>query len=191
MNRAVALLLAFSSASAATAESTPARYRLAVDIAYGAPAGPERTLRRLAEDTLSQLAGSPCFAEVERATAGTPSDLVLLVRLDDFEDVTQHEASISERVSPNANPIDMASRVVATVSARARIELRLESAEGPLVRDRRFLAAESWRPRGGEDPHAAAEEGFLEKVREAIESVACKGGPTKLARAMEKARASR
>jgi hypothetical protein len=187
----VALLLPFVLVPAAATATPGARYRLGLDIAYGSPAGPERTLDRLIEDTLTRLAGSPCFSAVQRVPSAEPVDLLLSVRLDHFEDVTHHEASISERVSPNANPIDMASRIVATVSALTRIELRIAPEPGTVVRDRRFLAAESWRPRGGEDPRVAAEDGFVEKVSEAIEALACRGGAEKLGRAVDKARAAR
>jgi len=169
----------------------PPRYSLALDVAYGTPPGPERPLRRIVEGLLARLGGSPCFGSVESLPLATPRDLQLIVRLDDFEDVTHNEASISERVSPNSNPIDMASRVVATVSARTGIELRLGSASGEIVRAKHWLAAESWRPQQGEDPHAAAEEEFVEKVVQEVESLACKGGATKLARAIEKARGAR
>jgi len=187
----LALVLPVGLGPGAQAQAEPTRYSLAVDVAYGAPPGPERTLRRIVENVLARLAGTPCFASIETVRPAPPSDLVLRVRLDDFADVTHHEASISERVSPNSNPIEMASRVVATVSAQARIELRLGSEAGALVRGRSFLAAESWRPQQLEDPHAAAEERFIERLGEEVQSVACKGGATKLARAIEKARVPR
>jgi hypothetical protein len=200
MSRSVALGILLATAvvlplgpgpRAGSAAPEPARYSLAIDVAFGAPPGPERTLRRIVEQVLARLAGTPCFASVDSVPLETPRDLVLRVRLDDFEDVTRNESSIAERVSPNANPMDMASRVVATVSAHTRIELRLDSTDGPLVRSRTFLAAESWRPQAGEDPHAAAEDLFIERVAEEVQTLACKGGPAKLARAIDKSRAPR
>ena len=176
---------------AGPAAPEPTRYSLAVDIAFGTPPGPESTQRRIVEQVLARVAGTPCFASVEAVPLDTPRDLVLRVRLDDFEDLTHNESSISQRVSPNANPMDMATRVVATVSAQTRIELRLASGDGPVVRSRNFLAAESWRPQAGEDPHAAAQDLFIERVAEEAQILACKGGPAKLARAIEKSRAAR
>jgi hypothetical protein len=187
---ALALLVATTVVLPAQAP-TPSRYRLALDIAFTAPPGPERTLRRIVERTLARLTGSPCFSSVEKVPLDAPRDLVLRVRLDGYEDVTHNEASIAERSSPNANPMDMATRVVATVSAHTRIELRIDAEDGALVRSRTFLAAESWRPQGEEDAHATAEDRFVERVSEEVQLLACKGGVEKLAKAIEKSRSAR
>jgi hypothetical protein len=162
-----------------------------VDIGFGSQAGPESVRARVAERTLALLAGSPCFSTVVGARPDAPVDLLLLVTLDAFEDRTYNEASISERVAPNSNPMDLASRVVATVSAQTRVELRLGSATGAVVRRRRFLAAESYRPRFDEDPRDEAERRFVESVADELRSFACKGDSSKLARDIDRATETR
>jgi hypothetical protein len=177
--------------AAGAGESIRATRSLAVDIGFGSRPGPETLRERLIDRTVARLAGSPCFTAVGPARADSAADLLLLVTLDDFEDKTYHDASISERVSPNSNPMDLASRAVATVSAQTRAELRLATATGAVVRQRRFLAAESYRPQHVEDPRQEAEERFVEALAADLRAFACKGDARKLARDIDKAAAER
>ncbi len=183
---ATLLSLALGCHLAYAGETAPTSYSLAVGIAFGSTTGPERLCERVTDSVVALLQASPCFSAVEPARAGEPRDLLLRVTLDDFEDAVHHEASIGETVAPNANPVDMASRVVATVSALARVELRLGTAEGALVRHKRFLAAESYRPRYLEEPHQAAEDLWVEALAGDLRAFACKGGATKLAKEIAK-----
>jgi len=183
----ILLALAAGAGLARAAPREPAVHSVAVEIVFGTPPGPERLRDRVTESVVDLLGASRCFAAVEPARTEGQQDLLLRVMLDEFEDATRHDASIGERVSPNSNPMDLASRVVAVVSALVRLELRVGGEGGALVRSKRFLAAESHRPQHLEDPRPVAEDRFVERLARDIRAFACKGDPAKLSREIDRA----
>lgn len=180
----VAAILLFS---AAVRAGQPLPHRIAVEVSWGTPAGPESFRARLAGELDARLASERCFKSIGPAVEGAgPDDLVLSVTLDRFLDEAEYETSLGERAA--ARDPAIARQVVAHASVRVAGEVRTAT-DPVVVRARHWLSEASWRPVVSEDPREVALERLVHEVVRSTVRFACKGSAKSRAKEITKARA--
>ncbi len=192
MHRASDFTLAFVillTAGPVTEAGEPLPYRLAVEARFGAQRGPGRLLDEVRLELLSALDRAHCFDSVE--TLGDPRDvavdLLLRVTLDNVEERTDVETSLAARNDPDSTP-DVSRQMVAQVEALVTAEILLAD-RSAVVRSRRFLQANQWRPVLNEDPRYEARTLMVDQLVSTVRSFACKGKAKKWAKQLARARA--
>jgi hypothetical protein len=181
---ALLLIIPLTAASAAQDESYPST--LAVKVEYGLQQGPESFREEFARRLIHAIQGDGCIRKTLPACSETESEagLLLIAMIEEMEQRTDHDLSISERNSPHATAAE--SRRL-TARMEAAIELRLLLLPGrELVRERKFRAAESYRPRMNEDAAYEVQLQLLENLTVSGRRFICKGGGKKLRKDIEK-----
>jgi len=163
----------------------PLPYRVAIDIAYGTPRGPDTVRRDLQNELRLGLAASGCFRSVVPLAEGlSDSDLLLRVTLGEYHEGTSHDLSIGSQSSANTPTADR--RMVATASAR--IVLEILTADLVPVRARQFHQRSSYRPLVGESLTASIRAEFVSNIVDKSAKMLCKGSPKQWEKAIVEAR---
>ncbi len=167
----------------------PLPYRLAIEADFGPQGGPGLLLDDVRLALLSAMDRARCFDSVEPAgsSQGEARDLLLRVTLDHVVERTDVETSLAARNDPDAPP-DVAKQMVARIEALVTAEILLID-QPVVVRSRRFLQDNAWRPVLNEDPRHEAQTLLVDELVSTVRSFACKGKAKKWSKQLEKARA--
>jgi hypothetical protein len=176
----LATSLLLPSAGVTAGEKRP--YRLAVEVLYGNPDGPDSMIEEIELSLTHALASAGCFESVVAHTGvGSPkADLLFRVYLDDYLERTEFDVSQAVALSPRSNP-DVKNQVRVAFSALVHLEL-LTVVNPAKVRGSRFAQNEYYRPMLQEDPRDGARRILVEGVVGKGRKFACKGSAKKLAK---------
>jgi hypothetical protein len=190
MHRLAVLPLVVLLAAAARTPS-PVGLTLALDVRWGDETmGPESLREEVVRQVLRELDRSDCYASITRGDkpGGAPADLRYAVTLSDLE-VTEHlDMSIAERTSPNQDPSEVQSALLATVEFDVQLELSTLPDELPL-RSRSLRQTGSYRPQHSENAQEEARRMVIDDFARLATKFACKQ-TTKLPQEIERARAA-
>jgi hypothetical protein len=181
-------LAAGGSANAGDVDSLP--YTLSIQLEYGEIAGPASLLDEVLRLTHHHIESKEWFEDV-RALEGdsTPdSDLLLLVRMDDYREETVYETSMAQRQEAD----DPTSKQRYQVTFDVVVRMWLIHVPGDeVVRTRRFRVQFSRSPEFfGEDLENAIRADAVREIASGIRRVTSKGNLAKLGRKIESLRAS-
>ncbi len=191
MHRASSLTLAVAillTACPAIESREPLPYRLEIEAGFGPQRGPGQLLDDVRLELLSALDRAHCFDSVDPVGEGRGGsrDLLLRVTLDNVLERTDVETSLAARNDPDAPP-DVARQMVAQIEAMVTAEILLADRTA-VVRSRRFLQANHWRPVLNEDPRYEARTLMVDELVSTVRSFACKGKPKKWSKQLARAR---
>ncbi len=167
----------------------PLPYRLTIEARFGPQGGPGQLLDDVRLELLSAMDRARCFdsAEPAESPAGRAGDILLRVTLDHVEERADVATSLAARNDPRASP-DVARQMVARIEAWVTAEILLTD-QSVVVRSRRFLQDNAWRPVLDEDPRHEARTLLVDQLVNTVRSFACKGKAKKWSKQLEKARA--
>ena len=187
MALAVGVLAVSSSGQAASKHDA---YSLTLDVGFRETDGPESIRDRLRDGVLQRLEFDGCFDSVVPHVPGdsVPSDLLLVVDIDTYDDETSYMISMAQRDDPNAVP-GAERLVVATFRLSMFVDL-VVLPEEVSARSKKQHVSETWRPRLDEDPRLQARELGLERAARAVATWACKGVKGKGRKQIERARSA-
>jgi hypothetical protein len=115
-----------------------------------------------------------CFRSVRSGSdaPGAPDDLRLNLVVMAFEDEQVHDVSVAQRHSSSSSP-DAAHAYVARIAAQLRVSI--ETADGDVVRAKKFAHAGEHRPLLGEDARHEAKREFEIGIVDVVRRFACRG----------------
>lgn len=182
------LLVAGGPASAGDPETLP--YTLSIQLEYGEIAGPASILDEVLRQTHHHIESREWFEDV-RALEGdsTPdSDLLLLVRMDDYREETVYETSMAQRQEADDPTSKQRYQVIFDVVVRMWL---IHVPGGEVVRTKRFRVHFSRAPEYfGEDLEDTIRAEAVREIASGIRRVTSKGNLGKLGRKIESLRAS-
>ena len=184
--RMAALLLIIPLSVASAAQDTPYPSTLAVNVEYGPRQGPESFREEFARLLIHAIQGDGCIRKTLLSSSAKEgeAELLLVALIEEMEQRTDHDLSISERNAPYATAAE-SRRLTARMEATVELRLLLLPG-GELVRERRFKAAESYRPRMVEDAAYEVQLQLLESLAVNGRKFICKGGEKKLRKDIER-----
>jgi hypothetical protein len=174
-------------ASADDADGLP--YTLAVRVDYGEPKGPAVVREEVRRRTLHEIDSREWFEDVRvvEGDAVPDTDLLLDVRLEEYEEETVYETSMAARLDPENPEAQKLYRVVFSTIVRLQLIL---VADGQLVRSRHFRAQFTRSPAFvGEDLEHAVRAEAIREIADGIRRIISKGRIEKLRRRIEALRA--
>ena len=171
--------------------AAPVDLTLALDVRWGDESmGPESLREEVARQLLRELDRAGCYAAVQRGDkpGGEAADLQYAVTLSNLDVSERWDMSIAEQTSPNQDPSEVQSAVVAMVDFDVALALTTLPDELPL-RARSFRQNGSYRPLHNEDAQEEVRRLVIDELARDATKFACKQ-TAKLPKEIERARAA-
>jgi len=190
VGRRILLAVLAVSGSAAAGDPQTLPYTLSIRIEYGETAGPTSLRDEVLRFTHHHIESREWFEDV-RALEGDEapdSDLLLVVRLDEYREETVYDTSLAERHQAGDPTAKQRYRVVFDVIVRLQL---IHVPGGEVVRTRRFRVRFARAPEFyGEDLEMAIRAEAVREIASGIRRVTSKGDFAKLGRKIESLRVS-
>jgi hypothetical protein len=182
------LLASSGAARADDPETLP--YTLSIRVEYGEIAGPTTLPDEVRRLTRHHVESREWFEDVrELEDDETPdTDLLLLVRLEDYQEETVYETTMAQRLEEDDPISQQRYRVIFDVIVRMQL---IHVPGGEIVRTRRFRVQFARAPEFfGEDLEIAIREEAIREIADGIRRATSKGNIKKLGRKIESLRES-
>ena len=184
------LLLAAAGGSSVAEGAEPLPYTVAIRVEYGEPSGPAVIADEVLRLTHHHIEAREWFEDVVavRGEERPDTDLLLVVRLDEYQEETVYDTSMAARLEADDPKSQQQYRVIFNVIVRMEL---IDLVGNHVVRAKRFRSHFIRSPEFfGEDLEFAVREDAIRDIADGIRRVTSKGNLQKLGRKIESLRAT-